>query len=93
MDNMKMDRLIEKIISNRAKYKKTVNLKINQYSTTGKSELFFYDEEKDIFIGLGPKYKNSGCRSSRHDWGFGCGHCPACELRRKGWNEWRSRRI
>jgi 7-cyano-7-deazaguanine synthase len=29
----------------------------------------------------------------RHDWGFGCGRCPACELRRKGWNEWRSGRI
>jgi len=23
-----------------------------------------------------------------HDWGAGCGHCPACELRAKGWNEW-----
>ena len=20
-----------------------------------------------------------------HDWGYGCGACPACELRRKGW--------
>lgn len=31
-----------------------------------------------------------GDREHRHDWGFGCGRCPACELRRKGWNEWRS---
>jgi 7-cyano-7-deazaguanine synthase len=23
-----------------------------------------------------------------HDWGGGCGHCPACELRAKGWSEW-----
>ena len=23
-----------------------------------------------------------------HDWGGGCGHCPACELRAKGWTEW-----
>jgi 7-cyano-7-deazaguanine synthase len=23
-----------------------------------------------------------------HDWGAGCGHCPACELRAKGWSEW-----
>jgi len=23
-----------------------------------------------------------------HDWGGGCGHCPACELRAKGWAEW-----
>jgi 7-cyano-7-deazaguanine synthase len=26
-----------------------------------------------------------GDRTHRHDWGYGCGVCPACELRRKGW--------
>jgi 7-cyano-7-deazaguanine synthase len=26
-----------------------------------------------------------GDREHRHDWGYGCGECPACELRRKGW--------
>jgi 7-cyano-7-deazaguanine synthase len=26
-----------------------------------------------------------GERSQRHDWGYGCGECPACDLRRKGW--------
>jgi 7-cyano-7-deazaguanine synthase len=26
-----------------------------------------------------------GDRSQRHDWGYGCGSCPACELRRAGW--------
>jgi 7-cyano-7-deazaguanine synthase len=26
-----------------------------------------------------------GDRSHLHDWGYGCGACPACELRRKGW--------
>jgi len=25
-----------------------------------------------------------GDRSIQHDWGFGCGSCPACELRSKG---------
>jgi len=25
-----------------------------------------------------------GERSQRHDWGYGCGHCPACDLRAKG---------
>lgn len=25
-----------------------------------------------------------GDRSRRHDWGYGCGHCPACELRSRG---------
>ena len=26
-----------------------------------------------------------GDRSHRHDWGFGCGVCPACDLRAKGY--------
>ena len=26
-----------------------------------------------------------GDRTHRHDWGWGCGHCPACELRAQGW--------
>lgn len=26
-----------------------------------------------------------GRRGARHDWGYGCGECPACELRAKGW--------
>jgi 7-cyano-7-deazaguanine synthase len=26
-----------------------------------------------------------GDRSHRHDWGYGCGECPACGLRRAGW--------
>lgn len=30
-----------------------------------------------------------GERTARHAWGFGCGECPACELRRKGWEEYR----
>lgn len=25
-----------------------------------------------------------GDRQYRHDWGYGCNHCPACELRRTG---------
>ena len=25
-----------------------------------------------------------GDRTARHGWGYGCGHCPACELRAKG---------
>jgi 7-cyano-7-deazaguanine synthase len=28
-----------------------------------------------------------GDRSVSHDWGFGCGTCPACELRKAGWNK------
>lgn len=26
-----------------------------------------------------------------HDWGAGCGLCPACALRRNGWSAWRAR--
>lgn len=29
-----------------------------------------------------------GDRSHRHEWGYGCGECPACDLRAKGWREW-----
>ena len=31
-----------------------------------------------------------GERAQRHAWGYGCGSCPACELRRKGYEAWRS---
>ena len=27
-----------------------------------------------------------GNRGSRHDWGYGCGQCPACILRARGWS-------
>ena len=29
-----------------------------------------------------------GDRSHRHAWGYGCGTCPACELRAGGWRKW-----
>jgi 7-cyano-7-deazaguanine synthase len=29
-----------------------------------------------------------GVRGQLHDWGYGCGTCPACELRAKGYSEW-----
>jgi 7-cyano-7-deazaguanine synthase len=31
-----------------------------------------------------------GDRSQRHAWGYGCGTCPACDLRAKGWQKWRA---
>lgn len=31
-----------------------------------------------------------GDRSHRHDWGYGCGTCPACELRARGWSQWKA---
>ena len=30
-----------------------------------------------------------GDRTLRHDWGYGCGACPACDLRRIGWDRYR----
>ncbi len=30
-----------------------------------------------------------GERGARHDWGYGCGTCPACALRKAGWQRWR----
>jgi 7-cyano-7-deazaguanine synthase len=27
-------------------------------------------------------------RTTRHRWGYGCGSCPACGLRAKGWETW-----
>jgi 7-cyano-7-deazaguanine synthase len=33
-----------------------------------------------------------GDRSHRHDWGYGCGQCPACRLRADGFARWKSAR-
>ena len=34
-----------------------------------------------------------GDRSHRHPWGYGCGTCPACELRARGWHHYASERL
>jgi 7-cyano-7-deazaguanine synthase len=31
-----------------------------------------------------------GDRSQRHDWGYGCGTCPACRLRADGFAKWKT---
>jgi 7-cyano-7-deazaguanine synthase len=31
-----------------------------------------------------------GDRSHRHDWGYGCGTCPACRLRADGFTKWKA---
>lgn len=31
-----------------------------------------------------------GDRQHRHEWGYGCGKCPACELRAAGWRTFRA---
>ena len=30
-----------------------------------------------------------GMREKKHDWGYGCGECFACELRYKGWEKFK----
>ena len=31
-----------------------------------------------------------GIRDTLHPWGYGCGDCPACALRRRGWEAYRA---
>ncbi|MBU1229759.1 MAG: 7-cyano-7-deazaguanine synthase QueC [Proteobacteria bacterium] len=33
-----------------------------------------------------------GQRGERHAWGYGCGACPACELRAAGWAQYREKK-
>ncbi len=33
-----------------------------------------------------------GERGAKHDWGYGCGECPACSLRAKGWHAYAATR-
>ena len=33
-----------------------------------------------------------GDRTKRHDWGYGCASCPACDLRANGWARFRVER-
>ena len=33
-----------------------------------------------------------GDRSKRHEWGFGCGECPACQLRAQGFAKFKGRK-
>ena len=44
------------------------------------------------FVGMIVEHTHScylGDRTRRHDWGYGCGTCPACELRAMGWDKWK----
>lgn len=46
----------------------------------------------DAFVRLIVEHTHTcylGDRTMRHDWGYGCGACPACDLRATGWQRWR----
>jgi len=32
-----------------------------------------------------------GVRDTQHAWGYGCGECPACALRKAGFENWAAR--
>ena len=53
-----MEKLKQTSIIPKPRYLGSVNLKIIRYSNSDKSEIFYYDKEKDIFVGLGPLCKN-----------------------------------
>ncbi|HAK62310.1 MAG TPA: hypothetical protein DCO82_03620 [Alphaproteobacteria bacterium] len=47
----------------------------------------------EAFTEIVREYSHScymGARDQRHDWGYGCGQCPACQLRAKGHAAWRA---
>lgn len=46
----------------------------------------------EAFIELVAEHSHTcyrGDRAQRHPWGYGCGDCPACELRAGGWQRYR----
>ena len=58
-----------------------------------KAQTFLLAEEVGILLSV---IKDShtcynGDHKTRHEWGHGCGECPACELREKGYNEYLER--
>jgi len=58
-----------------------------------KADTFKLAEEYHVLdevLGLSHTCYN-GDHSTFHEWGYGCGKCPACELRAKGWKEFLER--
>lgn len=50
-----------------------------------------YDLGGDALVDLIVEHTHTcyeGDRTHRHAWGYGCGACPACDLRAKGWEAW-----
>jgi len=47
-----------------------------------------YNGVRNVVIN-GGKHEVANWETGRYQWGHGCGDCPACELRAKGWKEYR----
>ncbi|MCK4788582.1 MAG: 7-cyano-7-deazaguanine synthase, partial [Desulfobacteraceae bacterium] len=54
-----------------------------------KAETFAFAEELGFLDTVVNKTHTcyNGDHTTKHDWGYGCDNCPACELRKNGWNE------
>ena len=62
-----------------------------------KAETFSLAQQSggDAFVDLLVEQTHScylGDRSHRHEWGYGCGECPACQLRAQGFATWKATR-
>jgi 7-cyano-7-deazaguanine synthase len=62
------------------------------YRTKAQSWALAYELGGDALVEVILEHSHTcyeGDRTHRHAWGYGCGVCPACELRAKGWYAWR----
>jgi 7-cyano-7-deazaguanine synthase len=64
------------------------------YLTKAQTWALAYELGSDELVALIVEHSHTcyeGDRSQRHEWGYGCGACPACDLRAKGWDAWTRR--
>jgi 7-cyano-7-deazaguanine synthase len=56
-----------------------------------KGETFAMSKEEGVLdIVLGESHTcYNGNHNTKHSWGYGCGECPACILRAKGWSDYK----
>jgi 7-cyano-7-deazaguanine synthase len=60
---------------------------LDKAETWAQAELLGQDALVDLIVGE-THTCYLGVREEKHPWGFGCGECPACELRAKGFKKW-----
>ena len=65
------------------------------YLTKGQTWALAHELGGDQLVDLIVEHSHTcyqGDRTHRHEWGYGCAACPACDLREKGWKAWNSAR-